>query len=116
MANRASSVEANVVVIAACIPTLQPILDPILRVLKLSTTGKQSSRHRYYEQGSATANAGSYMRSKQSARTKGNSAAAFDEASQDSILRDGEDPFKIRRTDEVFVDYEMQGQKHDPCG
>ncbi|RMJ28848.1 hypothetical protein PHISP_00299 [Aspergillus sp. HF37] len=111
-----TSVEANVVVIAACIPTLQPILDPILRVLGPSTTGKQSSGHRYYQQGSATANAGSYMRSKHNTRMKGNSPAAFDEASQDSIFQDRDEPFKIRRTDEVFVDYEMKGQKHDPCG
>ncbi|KGO39830.1 hypothetical protein PEX1_010020 [Penicillium expansum] len=100
-------VEANVVVIAACIPTLQPILEIILRRLKLVSTSKGHSKpssyaqHKVYDNQSASRAHVSKKESTTPLRKK---------ESQETILNDLEQ-YQIRRTDEVCVEYEMQQPK-----
>ncbi|KAJ6186226.1 hypothetical protein N7519_007527 [Penicillium mononematosum] len=101
-----TNVEANVVVIAACIPTLQPMLELILRKLKLVSTFKGHSKpssyaqHKIYDnQSSSWAHASKKERTTPSRKE-----------SQESILNDLEQ-YQIRRTDEVHVEYEMQQPK-----
>ncbi|KAK4870119.1 hypothetical protein LT330_005173 [Penicillium expansum] len=102
-----TNVEANVVVIAACIPTLQPILEIILRRLKLVSTSKGHSKpssyaqHKVYDNQSASRAHVSKKESTTPLRKK---------ESQETILNDLEQ-YQIRRTDEVCVEYEMQQPK-----
>ncbi|KAJ5237748.1 hypothetical protein N7489_007839 [Penicillium chrysogenum] len=104
-----TNVEANVVVIAACIPTLQPMLELILRKLKLVSTFKGHSKPSSYAQYKIYDNQSSspaYVSKKE--RT-----TPSRKESQESILNDMEQ-YQIRRTDEVHVEYEMQQSKAAP--
>lgn len=112
-----SSIEADVVVIASCIPTLQPLLELIMgkRTLRsYSNSGK-------YKQTGGNYNSGTFDRSKRSAVTDDLAFTNIEgKESQESILRDdqlGQDQLHedkvfplgaIRRTDNVTVEYETR--------
>ncbi|KAJ5787089.1 hypothetical protein N7457_002079 [Penicillium paradoxum] len=102
-----TNVEANIVVIAACIPTLQPMLDLILRKLKLVSTGKSHSKPSSYAQHKIYDNQSSQgpvvSKAEQSILSKRGE-------SQENILNDI-DQYQIRRTDEVYLEYEVQPPK-----
>ncbi|KAJ5958956.1 uncharacterized protein N7479_006106 [Penicillium vulpinum] len=102
-----TNVEANVVVIAACIPTLQPMLELILRKLKLSSTSKAQSKPSTYAQYKIYDNQSS---SRAHVSKKERPTPLSKKESQESILNDIEQ-YQIRRTDEVYVEYEMQPPK-----
>ncbi|KZN84865.1 hypothetical protein EN45_090250 [Penicillium chrysogenum] len=102
-------VEANVVVIAACIPTLQPMLELILRKLKLVSTFKGHSKPSSYAQYKIYDN----QSSSPAHVSKKERTTPSRKESQESILNDMEQ-YQIRRTDEVHVEYEMQQSKAAP--
>ncbi|CAG8084887.1 unnamed protein product [Penicillium nalgiovense] len=101
-----TNVEANVVVIAACIPTLQPMLELILRKLKLVSTFKGHSKPSSYAQHNLYDN----QSSSRAHVSKKEKPTPSRKESQESILNDLE-RYQIRRTDEVHVEYEMQQPK-----
>ncbi|KAH8429530.1 uncharacterized protein LDX57_007192 [Aspergillus melleus] len=126
-----TNVEANVVVIASCIPTLQPLLELILGKRKLTSNGKSNSRHKYYQQSSQQGNEPSsqsnHHNSRRSRRAlhKQDITLTTNVESRESILREergdfdstvtgggggGPGPLHIRRTDDVLIEYEMQTQ------
>ncbi|PLB51166.1 hypothetical protein P170DRAFT_355966 [Aspergillus steynii IBT 23096] len=115
-----TNVEANVVVIASCIPTLQPLLELILGKRKLTSGGKSNSRHKYYQQSSQQGHDPSQShRSRRShALHKQDYTLTTDVESRESILRenrldnavDTAGPLHIHRTDDVHIEYEMQTQ------
>ncbi|CAI7652617.1 unnamed protein product [Penicillium viridicatum] len=100
-------VEANVVVIAACIPTLQPMLELILRKLKLVSTSKGHSKPSSYPQHKVYDN---QLSSQTHVSKRERTTPLRKRESQESILNDLEQ-YQIRRTDEVHVEYEMQRPK-----
>ncbi|KAJ6128237.1 hypothetical protein N7471_009454 [Penicillium samsonianum] len=102
-----TNVEANVVVIAACIPTLQPMLELILRKLKLVSTSKGHSKPSSYAQHKIYDNQST---SRAHVSKKERQTPLGRKESQESILNDLEQ-YQIRRTDEVCVEYEMQRPK-----
>ncbi|KOS43194.1 hypothetical protein ACN38_g5926 [Penicillium nordicum] len=102
-----TNVEANVVVIAACIPTLQPMLELILRKLKLVSTSKGHSKPSSYAQHKVYDNP---LSSRAHVSKKERTTPLHKNQSQESILNDLEQ-YQIRRTDEVHVEYEMQRSK-----
>ncbi|OQE25982.1 hypothetical protein PENFLA_c007G07809 [Penicillium flavigenum] len=104
-----TNVEANVVVIAACIPTLQPMLELILRKLKLVSTFKGHSKPSSYAQHKIYDN----QSSSRAHVSKKERITPSRKESQESILNDLEQ-YQIRRTDEVHVEYEMQQPKASP--
>lgn len=99
--------EANVVVIAACIPTLQPILELILRKLKLVSTSKGHSKPSSYAQHKVYDN---QLSSQAHVSKRERTTTLHKKESQESILNDL-DQYQIRRTDEVHIEYEMQRPK-----
>lgn len=111
LTNQLPSIEADVVMIASCIPTLQPLLELIMGK---RTLGSYSHSDKYKQSGS-NFNMGTFDRSKRSAARKDDLAVTNVEGkeSQESILRDDqlqqdkEFPMgAIRRTDNVTVEYE----------
>ncbi|KAI9039622.1 uncharacterized protein KD926_009214 [Aspergillus affinis] len=128
-----TNVEANVVVIASCIPTLQPLLELLLGKRKLTSNGKSNSRHKYYQQSSqqgneasqSNHNSNSNSRRSRHALHKQDYTLTTNVESRESILREerldfdstvttgdggGLGPMQIRRTDDVHIEYEMQTQ------
>lgn len=110
-----NSIESNVVIIASCIPTLQPILELILGRRSLSSYSNNSSgkfRSNRYMQASGQ------NRSHRSASRKPDLAITNVE-SQESILREdannhnGHALGQIRRTDNVTVEYEARASEPD---
>ncbi|KAJ5587181.1 uncharacterized protein N7459_002946 [Penicillium hispanicum] len=98
-----TNVEADVVVMAACIPTLQPILEIILRKLRLVSTGKGTYHLDQYQ------NNRSYPAQGNSTVASAKKPIQFTKmGSQESIL--DQDQLQIRRTDEVQIEYETQSQ------
>ncbi|CAI7677342.1 unnamed protein product, partial [Penicillium palitans] len=100
-------VEANVVIIAACIPTLKPILDLILRRLKPVPTSKGYSKQPWYVQHMAYDNQSSSRA--QVAKTERPTTLCKKE-SQEGILNNLEQT-QTRWTNEVYEEYEMQVPK-----
>ncbi|KAJ5161242.1 hypothetical protein N7492_006634 [Penicillium capsulatum] len=99
-----TNVEADVVVIAACIPTLQPVLEIILRKFKLVSTGKSNYQSGSYQQSK------SYGNQSGSRPLPSKRSTPFSRAdSQESILDRAQ--LQITRTDEVQVEYEMHTPK-----
>ncbi|KAJ5979811.1 hypothetical protein N7481_007109, partial [Penicillium waksmanii] len=94
-----TSVEANIVVIAACMPTLKPVIDFILVKLKLTTLSDQKYQSNSFSQGRVYA--------KPAVERSNRQASQFKNISEENILGDQED-LQIRRTDEVYVGYELQ--------
>lgn len=105
-----SSIEADVVVIASCIPTLQPLLELVMGKRNLgSYSNGQSGR---YQRSGSNFNAASFDRSKRSAGRKDDIEITNFEGkeSQESILpadqfRQKTFPLTIRRTDNVSIEY-----------
>ncbi|GFN15408.1 PAXNEB family protein [Aspergillus tubingensis] len=104
-----TSIESNVVILASCIPTLQPLLEIILGKRSLRST----SRYQYKESSAQLPESNKWS-SKRSAhrKSKGNMMVA-DVGSQDSILQTVNDHGDeshymghIRRTDNITIVYE----------
>ncbi|KAL4887926.1 hypothetical protein BDV59DRAFT_196874 [Aspergillus ambiguus] len=103
-----TSVESNVVILASCIPTLQPLIELILGKRTLRSTSKDP--YKSYERHEAS------YRSKKSAPVKDDLQITNIE-SQESILRSDENQAgeshqlgHIRRTDNVVIEYETPSQ------
>lgn len=93
------------VVIAACIPTLQPVLEILLKKFKLVSTGKSNYQSGSYKQSK------SYGNQSESRPMPSKRSNPFSHAdSQESIL--DREQLKITRTDEVQVEYEMHPTKY----
>lgn len=104
------SVEANVVVIASCIPTLQPLLEFLTGKRSLTS----SNRNTDDKKTNNGYNSGSYGVGKRSLPRKDNIGFTTVE-SEESILRESQleganaHPLtQIRRTDNVTVNYETR--------
>ncbi|KAL3478272.1 hypothetical protein BJX99DRAFT_256598 [Aspergillus californicus] len=102
-----TNVESNVVIIASCIPTLQPVLELIMGKRKLSSYS--GSRNKY--KGSQQLHDYSYGQSKPSKTPRTTDLTITGVESQESILRDDATSNAhamkvIRRTDDVTVEYE----------
>lgn len=104
------SVESNVVILASCIPTLQPLIELALgkRTLKSSSKYPYQSSERRHES--------SYW-SKKSAPAKDADLQITNVESQECILGsdknqavEGHQLGHIRRTDNVVVEYETTSQ------
>ncbi|KAJ5190730.1 uncharacterized protein N7498_009715 [Penicillium cinerascens] len=116
-----TNIEADVVVIASCIPTLQPLLELIMGKRTLGSYGGSGK----YKQSSSNYNTATFDRSKRSA-VKDDLAITNVEGkeSQESILRDDQlqqdkdfPMDAIRRTDNVTVEYESRSaHEHPPEG
>lgn len=110
------SIEADVVVIASCIPTLQPLLEFLLGKRKIGS----SANSRYFnrlDKGSQPMGSHSIeMRSKKSSANKHNSVSITNVESEESILPGDEHAQvhnnlgEIRRTDEMHVQYEARDE------
>ncbi|KAL4942742.1 hypothetical protein BDV06DRAFT_157794 [Aspergillus oleicola] len=101
-----TNVETNVVIIASCIPTLQPVLELILGKRKLSSYSGSKNRYK----GSQPLHDYSFSQSKASKTPRAKDMTLTGVESQESILRDdgnGGTPLNtIRRTDNVVVEYD----------
>ncbi|KAL4997403.1 hypothetical protein BDV10DRAFT_195125 [Aspergillus recurvatus] len=113
-----TNVESDVVIIASCIPTLQPVLELILGKRKLSSYS--GSRNRY--KGSQQLHDYSHSRShsKMTKTPRKTDLTITGVESQESILRDdgvcGHPLGAIRRTDNVTVEYESRGRGEQEVG
>ncbi|KAJ5593874.1 uncharacterized protein N7459_000082 [Penicillium hispanicum] len=118
-----TNIEADVVVIASCIPTLQPLLELILgkRTLRSYSNGQGG---KYKDGSSNNWNSASFDRVKRSAARKDDLAITNVE-SQESILQSDENNRQfqrerafplgtIRRTDNVTVEYESRAGHQGP--
>lgn len=113
-----NSIESNVVIVASCIPTLQPILELILGKRSLGSYSNNSSRQKNSKYMHST----SYAHSRRSMVRKPD-PTINDVESQESILHAEDDQHRsddahplgqIRRTDNVMVEYEAR--TNDPDG
>ncbi|KAF5865530.1 hypothetical protein ETB97_003374 [Aspergillus alliaceus] len=104
-----TNVESNIVLLASCIPTLQPLLDIILGKRKLSSYSRSHPRHENYQQGSGSR---TFWRDRRTAAGKQalTITTLIEHHSQENILpaQDTRGPLHIHRTDDVTVEYEMQ--------
>lgn len=117
------SVEANIVVLASCIPTLQPLIELILGKRKLSSYSN-GYNHSYKNSGNKF-NSASFDRTKRSAKSK-NDITINDVESQENILEnDGNKHIhggkniamgNITRTDHVAIEYESASGQHTSQG
>ncbi|KAG2419393.1 hypothetical protein HFD88_004189 [Aspergillus terreus] len=105
-----TSVESNVVILASCIPTLQPLIELALGKRTLKSTSK------YPYQSSERRHESSYW-SKKSAPAKNADLQITNVESQECILGsdknqavEGHQLGHIRRTDNVVVEYETTSQ------
>lgn len=102
-----NSVEADLVVLGSCIPTMQPLLEFILGRRSLRS-GSQPQSYPLYDTSSSR-----NKRSQVSRRTE----QTLQVDSQEMILQEEppKDPalMQIHRTDHVVVEYEMKGPEHD---
>ncbi|KAB8235890.1 uncharacterized protein BDW43DRAFT_15389 [Aspergillus alliaceus] len=104
-----TNVESNIVLLASCIPTLQPLLDIILGKRKLSSYSRSHTCHENYQQGSGSR---TFWRDRRTAAGKQalTITTLIEHHSQENILpaQDTRGPLHIHRTDDVTVEYEMQ--------
>lgn len=114
--DRFYSIEADVVIMASCIPTLQPVLELLWGKRKWTTN---NSHQKYYQQNSSYANdLSSRSHHRSHITTKDDLHDTSDVESQEIILpQDGKHlhptsptSYQIRRTDEVCVEFELQTQ------
>lgn len=80
-------------------PTLKPVVDFILVKLKLTTLSDQKYQSNSFSQGR--------VYPKPAVERSNRQASQFKNISEENILDDQED-MHIRRTDEVYVGYELQ--------
>lgn len=106
-----NSIEADVVVIASCIPTLHPLLELLTgkRTLASSKSRSQNYYNKYYADASQGQNR---SRSRKYTSTSGTLDMENQSVLGDPTLNgsDSQENF-IRRTDDVHVEYEMQVQE-----
>ena len=103
------SVESNVIILASCIPTLQPLFEIILGKHSLRSIGNN------YKDSSQTAN---WSSGKRSVRPQKDGLGFTITGSQENILQTVDEPEThhtnlIHRTDKVTIEYEMPSWK---CG
>ena len=93
--------------IAACMPTLQPLLELILRKLNLISTGKSKYNDSSYQ------NRDYVNRSSSRAiASSKKSTIPFSKVDSEEIILNDQDNLQIRCIDEVQIEYEMQ--PHNP--
>lgn len=103
------SIEADVVIIASCIPTLKPLLDRLNGTIKSSRGSSNRYYARYADEGSGHMTPSS-RRDKLFDKPKRNSVSITNAMSEESILADHESRNRIRQTHDVCVEYEMQDE------
>ena len=112
---RVYSIEADVVVIASCIPTLHPLLELLTgkRTLASSKSRSQNYYNRYYGDASQGQNR---SRSRKNTTTLTTMDMEHQGAFHDgpTINDDSSQENIIRRTDDVHIEYEMQVQEPPP--
>ncbi|EEA27277.1 conserved hypothetical protein [Talaromyces marneffei ATCC 18224] len=109
-----TNIEANVVVIASCIPTLQPLLEYILR--RSRGTSYNNKYFNRLEKDSGINNSQSIeMRAHRNNRSKQHSISITNiergDGSQESILSPVDGQNQIRRTDNVTINYESRSEE-----
>lgn len=109
------SIEADVVVIASCIPTLQPLLEYILRKSR-GTSYNNKYFNRLEKDSSGMNNSQSIeMRAHRNTRSKQHSISITNvergDGSQESILPPTGGQNQIRRTDNVTINYESRSEE-----
>ncbi|OJJ43619.1 hypothetical protein ASPZODRAFT_73793 [Penicilliopsis zonata CBS 506.65] len=110
-------VESGVVIIASCIPTLQPLLEIIMG--KRSLSSLSNSRNNYKGSG-VNDYSHSYERSKLSKASRKQTITTTAVGSQESILADesqhsdNHELSQIRRTDNVTIQYETRSPSTVP--
>ncbi|KAK1148129.1 hypothetical protein N8T08_010768 [Aspergillus melleus] len=107
-----TNVESNIVIIASCIPTLQPVLELVLG--RRTASSYNNSRNRYKD--SSNMKDSSYT-NKSSRPARKSDLKITKIESQESFLRgsqneDAHPLGAIRRTDNVLVEYEVRGKGH----
>ncbi|KAL4781244.1 hypothetical protein BJX76DRAFT_360108 [Aspergillus varians] len=112
-----TNIESDVVIIASCIPTLQPVLELILGKRKLSSYSGSKNKYK----GSQQLHDYSFSQGKQSKPPRTTDLTITGVESQESILRDdggggGHSLGAIRRTDNVTVEYETREGPESPLG
>ena len=107
------SIEADVVVIASCIPTLQPLLE---RISKSKFGSRKDSKYfNKLEQGGSHGPSTSRSQKDRSGHRSNNRSITNEISSQESILDSKRMAnAEIRRTDDVFVEYEMETRQPPP--
>ncbi|KAF3404512.1 hypothetical protein DPV78_002597 [Talaromyces pinophilus] len=110
-----TNIEADVVVIASCIPTLQPLLEYILRKSR-GTSYNNKYFNRLEKDSSGMNNSQSIeMRAHRNNRSKQHSISITNiergDGSQESILPPGDSQNQIRRTDNVTINYESRTEE-----
>lgn len=109
------SIEADVVVIASCIPTLHPLLELLTgkRTLASSRSRSQNYYNKYYADASQGQN-----RSRSRKNTSTSVTMDMENQSvfcEDPTINDNSSQENIiRRTDDVHIEYEMQVQDPPP--
>lgn len=111
-----TNVESDVVIIASCIPTLQPVLELILGKRKLSSYSGSKNKYK----GSQQLHDSEYGRGSKPSKKQGKMDMTITGVgSEESILRDdangnqGHPLGAIRRTDNVTVEYERRMSGND---
>ncbi|OOF97175.1 hypothetical protein ASPCADRAFT_514189 [Aspergillus carbonarius ITEM 5010] len=102
-------IESNVVILASCIPTLQPLLEIVLGKRNLRSTGA----YNYRESSTPLPTSNKWSSKRSGPRRDKNDLIITDTGSQDSILQAADDHGveshymgRIRRTDNITVEYE----------
>lgn len=114
------SIEADVVVIASCIPTLQPLLEYFVQKSKGSSYNNKYF-NRIDKNSSNQNNSRSIeMRAHRSQRSKQHSISITNiergDGSEENILETAGEPHQIRRTDDVTIQYESRHDEASKSG
>jgi hypothetical protein len=119
-----TAIESNVVIMASCIPTLQPLLEFLTGKRKMGSSYHSNSNKRYFdrlEKGSKPYNSESIEMHSKRSQPKHHSISITNieggQESQESILPSETPPHHdplghIRRTDDVSVQYESRSVNH----
>lgn len=121
-----SSIEANTIIIAACVPTMTPLIELILgRKIFSTRSARQSSAYVQSSslvKGKSSSGPGSRVHQSRSSHQWTtvqieNGVSGDDVESQKSILGRGEDNIpldRIARTDHVIIEYEAADDRPRP--
>lgn len=112
------SIEANVVVIASCIPTLQPLLDYLVRKTKSSSYNNKYFNRLEKDGSKIICSQSIEMRTHRTNRTMQNSITNIERGdnSQENILSPPDGQNQILRTDNVTVKYESRADEASRTG